>query len=77
MECKVTEIVALKNVGGESLDTYLVFGEVLAFHLDERYIRDGVFDTAAAQPLARCGYQDYAIVDKLFTLARPPGGGQT
>jgi flavin reductase (DIM6/NTAB) family NADH-FMN oxidoreductase RutF len=77
MECKVTEIVTLKNVGGEPLDNYLVFGEVLAFHLDERFIRDGVFDTAAAQPVARCGYQDYAVVDKLFTLARPPGGGQS
>ena len=75
MECKVTEIVTLKNVGGEPLDNYLVFGEVLAFHLDERFIRNGVFDTAAAQSLARCGYQDYAVVDKLFTLARPPGGG--
>jgi flavin reductase (DIM6/NTAB) family NADH-FMN oxidoreductase RutF len=77
MECKVTEIVTLRNVGGEPLDNYLVFGEVLAFHLDERFIREGVFDTAAAQPVARCGYQDYAVVDKLFTLARPPGGGQS
>jgi flavin reductase (DIM6/NTAB) family NADH-FMN oxidoreductase RutF len=75
MECKVTEIVTLKNVRGEALDNYLVFGEVVAFHLDERFIRDGVFDTAAAQSLARCGYQDYAVVDRLFTLARPPGGG--
>ena len=75
MECKVTEIVILKNMRGESTDNYLVLGEVVAFHIDERFIRDGVFDTAAAQSLARCGYQDYAVVDKLFTLARPPGGG--
>jgi hypothetical protein len=24
--------------------------------------------------LARCGYQDYAVVDELIALARPPGG---
>jgi flavin reductase (DIM6/NTAB) family NADH-FMN oxidoreductase RutF len=77
MECKVTEIVTLKSVRGEPLDNYLVFGEVLAFHLDDRFVRDGIFDTAAAQSLARCGYQDYAVVDKLFVLARPPGGGQS
>ena len=77
MECKVIEIVTLKNSGGEAIDNYLVLGEVVAFHIDERFIRDGVFDTAAAQPLARCGYQDYAVVDQLFTLARPPGGGQS
>ncbi len=75
LECKVTEILTLKSVSGESLDNYLVFGEVVAFHIDERFIRDGVFDIAAVQSLARCGYQDYAAVDKLFTLARPPGGG--
>ena len=28
-------------------------------------------DTAAMQPIARCGYMDYAIVDKLFTMTRP------
>ncbi len=77
MECKVVEIITLKNRGGEPLNNYLVLGEVVAFHLDERFIRDGFFDTAAAQPLARCGYQDYAAVTKLFTLARPPGGGQS
>ena len=75
MECKVTEIVTLKDAHGEPLDNYLVLGEVVAFHIDERFIRDGVFDAAAAQPIARCGYQDYAVVDRLFTLARPPGGG--
>ncbi len=74
MECKVVEIVTLKDHRGEALDNYLVVGEVVAFHIDDAYIREGRFDTAAAQPLARCGYQDYAVVDKLIALARPPGG---
>ena len=76
MECKVVEIVALKNIRNEPIGNYLVLGQVVAFHIDERFIHDGVFDAAAARSLARCGYQDYAVVDKLFTLARPPGGGQ-
>jgi flavin reductase (DIM6/NTAB) family NADH-FMN oxidoreductase RutF len=75
MECKVIEIVTLKGAGGAPTDNYLVLGEVVAFHIDDRFIRDGVFDTAAVQPIARCGYQDYAVVDRVFTLARPPGGG--
>jgi flavin reductase (DIM6/NTAB) family NADH-FMN oxidoreductase RutF len=75
MECRVTEIINLKDSRGEPMDSYLVLGEVVAFHIDERFIHDGIFDTAAAQSLARCGYQDYAVVDKLFTLARPAGGG--
>jgi flavin reductase (DIM6/NTAB) family NADH-FMN oxidoreductase RutF len=75
MECRLTDIVTLKNVDGKPMDNYLVLGEVVGFHIDERFIRDGVFDTAAVQPLARCGYQDYAVVDRLFSLARPAGGG--
>lgn len=75
MECKVIEIVALKNSRNQLIDNYLVLGEVVAFHIDDQFIRDGVFDAAAARSLARCGYQDYAVVDKLFTLARPSGGG--
>lgn len=75
LECKVVEIVALKDRRGEPMGNYLVLGEVVAFHIDDRFIHDGVFDAAAARSLARCGYQDYAVVDKLYTLARPPGGG--
>ena len=40
-----------------------MIGEVIAFHIDEAYIKNGRFDTAAAKPLARCGYQDYAVVE--------------
>ena len=75
LECRVTETVALKNRHGEAIDRYLVLGEVVGVHIDDRFIREGRFDAAAAQPIARCGYQDYAVVEKLFSLARPPGGG--
>ena len=64
----------LKDALGQAIDSYLVLGEVVAFHIDDAMIRDGRFDTAAAQPLARCGYQDYAVVELLIALARPPSG---
>ena len=75
LECKVTQVLRLTNHKGGELDNYLVFGEVVAFHIDDAFIRDGRFDTAAAQPLARCGYQDYAVADEMIALARPAGGG--
>ena len=74
LECKVIGVTPLKGWRGEAIDSYLVLGEVVAFHIDDALIRDGRFDTAAAQPLARCGYQDYAVVESLIALARPPGG---
>ncbi|HLW93253.1 MAG TPA: flavin reductase family protein [Roseiarcus sp.] len=73
LECKVLNTIPLKNLEGEAIDRYLVLGEVVAVHIDDRFIRDGRFDIAAAQSIARCGYQDYAVVEKLFALARPPG----
>jgi flavin reductase (DIM6/NTAB) family NADH-FMN oxidoreductase RutF len=75
LECKLTQVVRLKRADGSDLDNYLLIGEVVAFHIDDALIVDGRFDTATARPLARCGYQDYAVTDKLIALARPPGGG--
>ena len=34
-------------------------------------------DTAALQPLARCGYADYAVVDEVFAIARPTTARRT
>jgi flavin reductase (DIM6/NTAB) family NADH-FMN oxidoreductase RutF len=75
LECKVTQVLRLKSHTGVELNNYLLLGEVVAFHLDDSLIRDGRFDTARARPLARCGYQDYAVVDELIALPRPTGGG--
>jgi len=74
-ECRLVEVIHLKRSSGEPLDNFLVLGEVVGVHLDEALIVDGRFDTAAAKPLARCGYQDYAVVEKVIPLPRPPGGG--
>jgi hypothetical protein len=49
----------------------VVFGQVVGIHIDDRFIRNGRLDTAAMQPIARCGYSDYAVVDKVFAVARP------
>jgi hypothetical protein len=48
---------------------------VVGVHIHEAYLRDGRFDTAAAQPVARCGYRDYAAVSEVFEALRPTDGG--
>lgn len=75
LECKLTQAIRLTRHDGTELDNYLLLGEVVGVHIDDAFIRDGRFDTAAARPLARCGYQDYAVTDRLIALARPLGGG--
>jgi flavin reductase (DIM6/NTAB) family NADH-FMN oxidoreductase RutF len=71
LECKLLQIIDLKNLQGRSVSRYVVFGEVVGVHIDERFIRNGRLDTAAMRPIARCGYADYAEVNEVFAMARP------
>ena len=61
----------LDNLEGVPVDRHVVFGQVVGVHIDDRFIRNGRLDTAAVQPIARCGFSDYAVVDKVFAVARP------
>ena len=40
-------------------------------HIDDRFIIDGLLDTAAMNPIASCGYDQYAAVESLFSMPRP------
>lgn len=75
LECRLVHSMQLHDVDGKALEGWLMIGQVVGVHIDEAYIRDGRFDTAAAQPLARCGYRDYATVTELFEALRPTDGG--
>lgn len=71
LECRLVEVKRLTRADGRPIDNYLVLGEVVGVYIDDAAIQDGRLDLAALQPLARCGYQDYAVVDRLFSLRRP------
>ena len=75
LECKVVQSMQLHGLEGELLQGWIIIGQVVGVHINEAYLRDGRFDTAAAQPLARCGYRDYAAVTELFEALRPTDGG--
>ena len=70
----MVEVVEIKSLRGVLTGAVLTLGEVVGFHIDERFLLDGRFDTARAHPLARCGYQDYATVEEVFAMVRPTGG---
>jgi flavin reductase (DIM6/NTAB) family NADH-FMN oxidoreductase RutF len=71
LECKLLQVVRLDDVEGRPLDQFVVLGQVVGVHIDDRYLHDGRLDTAAMQPIARCGYSDYAVVTELFQMKRP------
>jgi flavin reductase (DIM6/NTAB) family NADH-FMN oxidoreductase RutF len=75
MECRVTQVVRVRDVDGRETGGVVVYGQVVGMHLDERYVKDGRFDLAAVRPIARCGYDEYAVVERVFSMTRPAGGG--
>jgi flavin reductase (DIM6/NTAB) family NADH-FMN oxidoreductase RutF len=75
LECRVTQVVRLTDMDGNVTDRNLVLGQVIGMHVDERYLKDGMIDIVAMKPIARCGYQDYTAVDRVFPIKRPEGAG--
>jgi flavin reductase (DIM6/NTAB) family NADH-FMN oxidoreductase RutF len=71
LECKLLQIVTLADIDGAALGCHVVFGQVIGVHIDDRFIVDGRLDTAAMKPIARCGYDEYAVVEKVFSMVRP------
>jgi flavin reductase (DIM6/NTAB) family NADH-FMN oxidoreductase RutF len=74
LECKLLSVQQLVDLDGKAIPRWMVLGQVVGIFMDDSCIRNGRFDTALANPIARCGYADYAEVDKLFSIIRPPGG---
>lgn len=69
-ECVWLQTMPMKGRDGR-ISYHLVFGEVLGVHIEDRFIRDGIVDTAGMKPVARLGYHDYSVVDEVFTMKRP------
>lgn len=74
LECRLVEIKQLKDAADSPINFFLVLGEVVGVYIDDRFLRDGMFDTALAAPIARCGYRDYAVVRECFTMPRLSDG---
>jgi flavin reductase (DIM6/NTAB) family NADH-FMN oxidoreductase RutF len=53
----------------------VVIGRVVGIHIDEGVLTDGKIDVAKTEPIARCGYYDYAVVRETFEM-RIPGGNE-
>ena len=73
-ECRRTQIIQLQTATGEAVPTWLVLGEVVAVHIDRRLLKDGIYDTAAAEHVLRGGgAADYFTIgaEQLFRKVRP------
>jgi flavin reductase (DIM6/NTAB) family NADH-FMN oxidoreductase RutF len=72
LECKLLLVLPLKDLAGEPTGSTLLLGQVVGVHIGRAFLRDGLFDIAAARTIARCGYRgDYAEVTSVFEMLRP------
>jgi flavin reductase (DIM6/NTAB) family NADH-FMN oxidoreductase RutF len=73
-ECRCTQIVQLQSASGDKISTWLVLGEVVAVHIAQSLLKEGIYDTAAAEHVLRGGGPaDYFGVgpEQLFRMRRP------
>ena len=76
-ECRLSQLLRLTGADGRETDTWMVFGEVVGVHIAKHLLKDGVYDTAAAEPILRGGGPaDYFTIDpaNLFRMYRPGQG---
>lgn len=66
LECKLTQIIRLPGDAN-----FVVFGEVTGVHMRDDCLVEGLFDITRYKPLARMGYQDYAVIREQFSMKRP------
>ncbi|SDT05042.1 flavin reductase family protein [Microterricola viridarii] len=73
-ECRVADIVPLRGADGRASRGVFTIGEVVAVHIDEALLQDGVYQTALAHPVMRGGGPSAyfeALAEGRFDLVRP------
>lgn len=54
-ECRLSQILRLKDSQGKESDTWFVYGEVMYVHIRKDLLIDGIYDTVKGQPVLRGG----------------------
>lgn len=70
LECVVVDTHQVQHRGGGHR-YQMVFGEVVAIHIDDEFITDGLVKTADMNVLTRMGYDEYAVLNEAFSMSRP------
>jgi flavin reductase (DIM6/NTAB) family NADH-FMN oxidoreductase RutF len=71
LECKLHQLVELPPDPSSGKRNVMVIGHVVGVHINDAFVTEGRFDTARAQPVARLGYFDFAVVTDAFEIKRP------
>lgn len=70
LECRYLQTLQLPRSKAD-VSNKVVFGEVIAIHIDDNILTDDKVDISKLKPLCRLGYKEYAVVTEPFELIRP------
>ncbi|MGU3413577.1 flavin reductase family protein [Enterobacteriaceae bacterium C34A] len=73
-ECRLSQCIQLTAADGTAVESWLVLGEVVAVHIAESLLENGIYQTAKARPALRAGGPTaYYTIDESqrFDLVRP------
>ncbi|MBX3490344.1 flavin reductase family protein [Parvibaculum sp.] len=69
-ECVLDRLLELPP-RSEREPNIMVIGRVIGVHIADEVIRDGRVDIGLVEPIARLGYDEYAVIRDIFRLDRP------
>jgi flavin reductase (DIM6/NTAB) family NADH-FMN oxidoreductase RutF len=69
-ECRYWRTIELPAKDGGASPHAIVIGQVVGIHIGDEAIVNGRVDVTRLKPIARPGYGEYALIDKVFTLKR-------
>lgn len=55
LECRLCEVIRMKDSSGQAADTWFVYGEVVHVHIRKDLLVDGIYDTVGGRPVLRGG----------------------
>ncbi|TAJ96914.1 MAG: flavin reductase family protein [Reyranella sp.] len=70
LECRLVQVISMPGSFG-GVANCMVLGEVLGVHIRDDLLQDGLLKIDRLEPIARLGYQEYAVVRETFTMPRP------
>ena len=71
LECEVSQILEPCDASGNTIDSVIVFGEVVGVYIHDEAIVNGEFEIEKSKPISRGGYLDFGRVGDKFQMPRP------
>ena len=77
LECKYVQTICLPGTSDVG-NADVIIGKVVGIHIKDEYLLpDGKIDIEKIRPLARMGYSDYTIVEKVFEYVPSAAAGDS